>query len=158
ITQLINKTNQFNLTTIRRTQDEVETLSNDKNALVLGMTISDKYGDYGLVGVAILKKEGTVAEIDTLLMSCRVLGRGAEETLIAQLAEAAKSLGANMLRGKYIPTPKNSMVAELYPRFGFAKSGAAWELPLHQAPVVPAYVTTALRLHAPHTRKLEATS
>ena len=90
VTQLINKTNQFTMTTIRRTQDEVETLANSKEALVLGMDIKDKYGDYGLVGVAILKKDIKSCVIDTLLMSCRVLGRGAEDTFIAKIAEAAK--------------------------------------------------------------------
>ncbi len=85
VTQLINKTNQFNLTTIRRTQDEVEALAASRDALVLGMDIKDKYGDYGLVGVAILKKQDSSCIIDTLLMSCRVLGRGAEDTFIAKL-------------------------------------------------------------------------
>src|SRR5262245_39360639 len=120
VTQLINKTNQFNLTTIRRTQDEVEALAMRKDALVLGMDIKDKYGDYGLVGVAILKKEKKSCVIDTLLMSCRVLGRGAEDTFIAKLAEAAKTLDCNEMRGKYIPTGKNAMVKDLYRRFNFS--------------------------------------
>ena len=126
VTQLINKTNQFNLTTIRRTHDEVEALANSADAVVLGMDIQDKYGDYGLVGVSILKKENRRCIIDTLLMSCRVLGRGAEEALIASIIEAATSLECDELRGKYIPTPKNSMVKDLYERFDFtydARSG-----------------------------------
>ncbi len=120
VTQLINKTNQFTMTTIRRTQDEVEALANSKDALVLGMDIKDKYGDYGLVGVAILKKENKSCVIDTLLMSCRVLGRGAEDTFIAKIAEAAKTLDCDEMRGKYIPTAKNGMVKDLYQRFNFS--------------------------------------
>jgi FkbH-like protein len=120
VTQLINKTNQFNLTTIRRGHDEVEALANSADAVVLGMDIQDRYGDYGLVGVSILKKEARRCIIDTLLMSCRVLGRGAEEALIAAIVEAAAGLECDELRGKYIPTPKNSMVKDLYERFDFA--------------------------------------
>ena len=119
VTQLINKTNQFNLTTVRRTQDEVEALTVAKDTLLLGMNIKDKYGDYGLVGVSILKKLNKTCFIDTLLMSCRVLGRGVEQTLIAKIAEAAETLGCDEMRGRYIPTPKNAMVKDLYGRFNF---------------------------------------
>ncbi len=146
ITQLVNKTNQFNLTTIRRTQDEIEKLSASPDAVVLGMNISDKYGDYGLVGAAILKKNGATADIDTLLMSCRVLGRGAEETFIAQLAAAAVSLGCTALRGKYVPTAKNEMVKDLYPHLKFAGDGDGWLLKTADAPKIPAHIDASLRL------------
>lgn len=148
ITQLVNKTNQFNLTTIRRTQDEVEALANGKDSLVLGMDIRDKYGEYGLVGVSILKKEDEACIIDTLLMSCRVLGRGAEDTFIAKLAEAAKSLGCTEMRGKYIATQKNGMVKDLYQRFNFSqdeKSGD-WVLQIAEAPAAPDHIESALKL------------
>jgi FkbH-like protein len=147
-TQLINKTNQFNLTTVRRTQDEIEALAGAKDALVLGMDIKDKYGDYGLVGVSILKKQNKTCLIDTLLMSCRVLGRGAEATFLAKLAEAAKSLGCDEMRGKYIPTPKNAMVKDLYQRFNFthdAKTGE-WVVKIAEAPKTPAHIDAALKL------------
>ncbi|MEZ0260795.1 MAG: HAD-IIIC family phosphatase [Alphaproteobacteria bacterium] len=146
ITQLINKTNQFNLTTVRRTQDEVETLAASGDALVLGMDIKDKYGDYGLVGVSILKKQNKTCIIDTLLMSCRVLGRGAEATFFSKLAEAAKSLGCDEMRGKYIPTPKNGMVKDLYPRFHFTEENGEWVMKLAAAPATPAHIDAALRL------------
>ena len=140
VTQLINKTNQFNLTTIRRTQDEVEALSGSKNALVLGMRIEDKYGDYGLVGVSILKKENRTCVIDTLLMSCRVLGRGAEEAFIGKLSEAALTLDCILLRGKYVPTPKNSMVRDLYKRMNFTRVGQTdeWIMEIGRVAVLPA--------------------
>jgi len=148
VTQLINKTNQFNLTTIRRTQDEVEALAFSDTALVLGMDIKDKYGDYGLVGVAILKKENATCVIDTLLMSCRVLGRGAEDTFIAKLAEAAASLDCGEMRGKYIPTPKNAMVKDLYRRFNFAHDPELdeWVVKVADAPRTPAHIKARLRL------------
>jgi FkbH-like protein len=149
VTQLINKTNQFTMTTIRRTQDEVEALALSENVLVLGMDIKDKYGDYGLVGVAILRKENRSCVIDTLLMSCRVLGRGAEDTLIAKLAEAAAALGCDELRGRYIPTAKNAMVKDLYKRFNFNYDAGAddWFVKLSDAPKTPAHLHAALRLN-----------
>ena len=148
LTQLINKSNQFNLTTVRRTQDEVEALSIAKDALVLGMDIKDKYGDYGLVGVSILKKEDKACIIDTLLMSCRVLGRGAEDTFIAKLAEAAKTLDCDEMRGKYIPTNKNAMVKDLYKRFKFIYDSQTdeWIVNLSNAPQTPAHIDVELRL------------
>jgi FkbH-like protein len=148
VTQLINKTNQFNLTTIRRTQDEVEALAVSKDALVLGMDIRDKYGDYGLVGVGILRTENKTCLIDTLLMSCRVLGRGAEDTFIAKLAEAATTLGCDEMRGKYIPTPKNAMVADLYQRFNFRHDARTdeWSVKLAEAPQTPAHIHATLSL------------
>ena len=152
ITQLVNKTNQFNLTTIRRTQDEIEKMAASPDALVLGMNIADKYGDYGLVGVAILIKNGTTADIDTLLMSCRVLGRGAEETFIAQLAPAAASLGCTVLRGRYIPTAKNDMAKDLYLRFKFTTDGNDWLLKITEAPGVPAHISASL--HLPESRTM----
>ena len=148
VTQLINKTNQFTMTTIRRTQDEVEALANSKDAFVLGMDIKDKYGDYGLVGVAILKKENKSCVIDTLLMSCRVLGRGAEDTFIAKIAEAAKTLDCDEMRGKYIPTAKNGMVKDLYQRFNFCYDPPTdeWIVKLSQAPKTPEHIDALLRL------------
>src|SRR5262245_8017935 len=145
---MINKTNQFNLTTIRRTQEEVEALSTCKDALVLAMDVRDRYGDYGLVGVSILKKENKTCIVDTLLMSCRVLGRGAEDTFIAKLAVAAITLGCDELRGRYVPTPKNAMVKDLYQRFNFQRIGETddWTVRIKDAPQPPEHVEVALRL------------
>lgn len=140
ITQLINKTNQFNLTTVRRTQDEISLLAKDADSRVLGMHISDKYGDYGLVGAAILKKNGAECIIDTLLMSCRVLGRGAETTLISQLAENAKALGCKTLRGEYVPTAKNAMVKDLYKNHGFSADSGAWKIDPAAAQKAPEHI------------------
>jgi FkbH-like protein len=148
VTQLINKTNQFNLTTIRRTQAEVETLAASNEALVLGMNIKDKYGDYGLVGVSILKKEQRTCILDTLLMSCRVLGRGAEDTFLAKLAEAATTLGCEEMRGKYIQTQKNAMVKDLYQRFNFNYDSQTdeWVVNTADVPQAPAHIDVALVL------------
>src|SRR5262245_55233086 len=145
---MINKTNQFNLTTIRRTQEEVEALGTCKDALVLAMDVRDKYGDYGLVGVSILKKQNRTCIIDTLLMSCRVLGRGVEDTFLAKLGEAARKLGLDQRSGRYMPTAKNPMFKDLYHRFNFKyePDTDAWVVNLSEAPASPQYVHAALRL------------
>lgn len=148
-TQLINKTNQFNLTTIRRTQEEVKALCEDQNSVVLATEIEDRYGEYGLVGVAILRRggEGGVWDIDTLLMSCRVLGRGADTAFLAQILEAAAKYGAERVRGRYIPTQKNRMVEDLYPRHGFQSCEEVGLFYLNLATKsiqVPGYIETNL--------------
>lgn len=148
ITQLINKTNQFNMTTIRRTQNEVEVLVKNKDFLVLGCEVKDRYGEYGLVGVAILKKKNKVCDIDTLLMSCRVLGRGAETAFIAKLAESAEIIGCEEIYGHYISTPKNKMVRDLYKKHNFRHDSEsdAWIVKTDAAPKVPKHIQASLRL------------
>ena len=126
VAQLTNKTNQFNLTTIRRSEAEIRALLADDDYLVRAMRVGDKFGDYGLVGVAILHVAGDGGrewELDTLLMSCRVLGRGIETAFLATLAAEASKHGADTLVGRYVPTQKNPLVAELYPDHGFAPVG-----------------------------------
>jgi FkbH-like protein len=146
VAQLINKSNQFNLTTIRRTQDEVEALADSSGTMVLGMTVRDKYGSYGLIGVAVVQQQHRVGIIDTLLMSCRVLGRGVEDTFIAKIAEAARTLGCDELHGRYIPTAKNAMVKNLYDRFRFRRLGESyeWTIPIANVPPSPPHIEVTL--------------
>lgn len=148
--QLINKTNQFNLTTIRRTQDEVKALCQSQTTRVLAVEIQDRYGEYGLVGVCIVNKmpDPKIWMIDTLLMSCRVLGRGAETAFLNRVAQVVMSLGCTQLRGKYIPTPKNAMVEDLYHRHNFIydKNNDEWYINPQDILVSPAYIETSLKL------------
>jgi FkbH-like protein len=116
ITQLINKTNQFNLTTLRRTADEVKTLWQSPNTLILGMNLKDRFGDYGLVGVAILKIEKETAILDTFLMSCRALGRGAEEEFLKQ---AINISACSKIIGNFQPTLKNQLAKDFLQSQGF---------------------------------------
>lgn len=147
ITQLINKTNQFNITTIRRTADEVTAIANDPDTILLGMDISDRFGEYGLVGVSILKKSSeTEWDIDGLMMSCRVLGRGAETSLIAKSAEAVLLKGGSKLTGRYIPTPKNKLVENIFKDHGFTKSGDTWSINIKDAQPPPDYVDCTLKM------------
>jgi len=147
ITQLINKTNQFNVTTIRRNQDEVTTLHHDENTLLMGMDIKDRFGEYGLVGVAIIQKqENNVWDIDSLMMSCRVLGRGAETSFIASISNAVKTKGGAALKARYIETPKNSLVKNLFKDHGFKAEGDEWVCKVDDVKPAPDEVTITLAL------------
>jgi FkbH-like protein len=139
IVQLINKTNQFNLTTRRYTEAEVVALEADAGVYTLQVRLRDKFGDLGMIGVVICKPAAGAVQawdIDTWLMSCRVLGRHVEQAMLAQLAAEAAKRGVVELRGRYVPTPKNGMVAEHFGKLGFAKveigggPGTAWSLQL----------------------------
>jgi FkbH-like protein len=144
VAQLTNKTNQFNLTTIRRSEAEIRALLADDAYLVRAIRVGDKFGDYGLVGVAILHALGDGGrewELDTLLMSCRVLGRGIETAFLATLAAEAAKHGAEEIVGRYVPTQKNPLVAELYPEHGFTAVGeGAFRAALAEIRPAPSHV------------------
>jgi len=149
VTQLINKTNQFNLTTIRRTGDEVAAIATDANAKVMAMEVGDRFGDYGLVGVAVLQRANNTAwDIDTLLMSCRVLGRGVETAFIAMLVDTLRQSGATSIAGRYLPTKKNQQVEGLYAAHGFSQGDNAgeWHASPGDVSQAPEYVHTSLKL------------
>lgn len=142
VTQLINKTNQFNLTTKRRTAGEVSNLVDAPGAKMFAWRVADRFGDYGLVGVVILIRTANAIDIDTLLMSCRVLGRGVENAVFAAVAAYARLQNASKLRGQYIPTPKNSLVADLYRDQGFIPVGdGCWESDDLEKFLWPAHIT-----------------
>lgn len=141
ITQLINKTNQFNLTTRRYTEAEVRAFMQDPRILTFAARVSDRFGDNGLTSIVICRpaEDGPdpEMEIDTWLMSCRILGRGVEDAMLSVVANRVRERGAGRLVGTYRPTAKNGMVRELFPRLGFEprsrdqKSGeTSWVLPL----------------------------
>ena len=137
IVQLINKTNQFNLTTRRYTDAEVTALMRDPAAVTLQLRLTDVHGDNGMIAVVIGRRtEDSSLLIDTWLMSCRVLGRGVEEATLNILSERAAELGCTSLTGEYKPTAKNAMVSEHYRRLGFdlidtnEDASTRWALPL----------------------------
>lgn len=115
ITQLTNKSNQFNLTTKRYTQSEMEEISRSNQYITLYGKLTDKFGDNGVVSVVIGKKNGDTLNIDLWLMSCRVLKRDMELAMLDSLVEAAAKQGISRLVGVYIPTAKNKMVKDFYP-------------------------------------------
>ncbi|SFU57237.1 HAD-superfamily phosphatase, subfamily IIIC/FkbH-like domain-containing protein [Methylobacterium sp. 174MFSha1.1] len=119
IVQLVNKTNQFNLTTRRLREAEAAALIEDPAALTLQFRLTDRLGDNGVIAVVIGRFAGGDLVVETWLMSCRVIGRRVEEGTLAILAAEAARRGARRLVGLYRPSGRNGMVADLYPRLGF---------------------------------------
>jgi FkbH-like protein len=117
--QLINKTNQFNLTTRRYSADDVMAIMQDSSCFGLQLRLLDRFGDNGIISVVIGKMQDDNLMIDTWLMSCRVLGRQVEPTTLNLIAAQAQRLGARRLVGEYVTTKKNGMVRDHYARLGF---------------------------------------
>lgn len=124
IAQLTQRSNQFNLRTVRYTEAEVEAISRDDSRICLYFTLKDKFGDHGLISVVILDKQADgILFISQWLMSCRVLKRGMEEFIVNKIMKTAGANGFRKVIGEYIPTPKNAMVQDLYEKMGFAPVG-----------------------------------
>ena len=121
ITQLTNKSNQFNLTTRRYTLSEIKAVSSDESYIKLYGRLTDRFGDNGIVSVVIGRTENDSLHIDLWLMSCRVLKRDMEYAMLDRLTEICKSRGITRIYGYYFKTAKNSMVKNLFSDFGFKK-------------------------------------
>ena len=122
IAQLSQRSNQFNLRTVRYTDADIEALANDPNVIDLSFTLEDKFGDNGLIAVVILKPlDGETLFVDTWFMSCRVLKRGMENFTLNVMAENAKKAGYKKIIGEYLPTAKNQMVKNHYLSLGFSR-------------------------------------
>ncbi len=132
VVQLINKTNQFNLTTRRYTEPDVDAAMADRQGATLQLRLLDQFGDNGIIALTILRPtdEALLGEIDTWLMSCRVLKRGVETATLQLLVEQARTLGMTGLRGRYVPTAKNGMVAGHYASLGFTPDGTDGDVTL----------------------------
>lgn len=133
VAQLSQRSNQFNLRTVRYTEDQITAIENDSKQKGFAFTLEDKFGDNGLIAVVILKElESETSFIDTWFMSCRVLKRGMENFTLNTIVAWAKENGYKKIIGEYIPTPKNGMVSEHYTILGFNKlkgvEPAQWEL------------------------------
>jgi FkbH-like protein len=119
--QLLAKTNQFNLTTRRHSAAEVEEFASQAGGQAVAVRVRDRFGDAGVVGLALAREEGDSCLIDSLLLSCRVIGRGIETALLAHLADNARKVGAKRLIGEFIATKKNTPCADFYLDHGFVK-------------------------------------
>jgi FkbH-like protein len=130
VAQLSQRSNQFNLRTVRYTEEDIKRISESENYLTLSFTLEDKFGDNGLICAIILEKQdknllgfenltGLPLFIDTWFMSCRVLKRGMENYTLNAIVELAKANGFGTIIGEYIPTAKNEMVREHYKNLGF---------------------------------------
>lgn len=124
LAQLELKTNQFNLTTRRFSQQQLAAFLDDPQRVVLALHLADRFGDHGLVSSLVAAREGSKLRIDSWLLSCRVFGREAEPFMLAELARIGKDLGATMIEGEYLPSARNAVVAGLYRRLGFEPATA----------------------------------
>jgi FkbH-like protein len=138
ISQLINKSNQFNLTTRRYSEADVAVAEDDRAVFTLQVRLIDRFGDNGMICVIICgpgNDERRSWEIDTWLMSCRVLGRKVEQMVLREILMAAREAGMETLVGVYRPSEKNAMVRDHYAKLGFfklreeANGTTIWALP-----------------------------
>jgi FkbH-like protein len=139
-TQLINKTNQFNLTTRRRSETQVAQLASDPDWDVYQTRVTDRFGDNGIVGVCIVRWNGDACEIDTLLLSCRVIDRTVETAILNFLAEESRARGIARIDGWFLPTEKNKPAEGFYAKHQFtvkdrSDPGTLWSLDLRQTDI-----------------------
>ncbi len=119
--QLLAKTNQFNLTTRRHAAADVLQFAADPTCQAVAVRVRDRFGEAGVVGLALTRQDSDTCVIDSLLLSCRVIGRGIETAILAHLAEGARQLGSRWLIGEYISTKKNVPCKDFYPQHGFTR-------------------------------------
>lgn len=132
VAQLSQRSNQFNLRTVRYTETDIEKIANSPEHATFSFTLTDKFGDNGLIAVIILSKQNKSLFIDTWLMSCRVLKRGMENFTLNTLVQYARQEGFDTIVGEYIPTAKNSMVKDHYANLGFMEVNGRWELKVNE--------------------------
>jgi len=127
ISQLTLKTNQFNLTTKRYQEEDIRNFSSSQDKIVECAQVEDKFGDNGITGVYIVNKDNDKEwSIDTLLLSCRIIGRGVEDGMLDHIIKQARNAGITRIRAKYIPSKKNKPIENLLPDFGFKKEDENW--------------------------------
>ena len=123
IAQLTQRSNQFNLRTVRYTEQEIATIAADEKYVTLYFTLRDKFGDHGLISAVIMEKQENKLFVNTWLMSCRVLKRGMEEFIVNKMIAAAAAAGFATVEGEYLKTAKNAMVVNIYEKMGFTPMG-----------------------------------
>jgi len=148
IAQLINKSNQFNLTTRRYSEADVRAVEDETDTFTLQVRLKDKFSDFGMIGVVIARThpdDSDALDVDSWLMSCRVLGRKVEEAMLQAVVEGARRAGKSRLYARYLPTAKNGMVRTLFDTLGLDLIGEEadgerryrLDLPSYAAPALP---------------------
>jgi FkbH-like protein len=122
--QLTQRTNQFNLTTRRYTEADIAAMAQNPNWRIYVLGLKDKFGDNGTVGLALVEIQPKQWRIDTFLMSCRVIGRQVEDSLVDRICRDAAKAGCTSISAEYIPTAKNNLVAGFWGKMGFEKENA----------------------------------
>jgi len=143
VAQLTQRSNQFNLRTIRYTEEEILQIADSKEYFSLSFTLEDTFGEHGLIGIIILKNiDNESLFIDSWIMSCRVLKRGMENFTLNKIVELAKEKGFNRIIGEYIPTKKNAIVKNHYSDLGFEREGEEWILELANFEPLETFIKT----------------
>ncbi len=142
VAQLTQKTNQFNLTTRRYSEQQIAAMESKRT---YSLRVKDRYCDNGLVGVAIVEDHDGICEIDTLLLSCRVIGRTVETAFLARLAHEARERGVRAIEGWFLPTRKNAPAKDFYPKHGFEQvgengEGSRWSYDLRKPMAIPDWI------------------
>ena len=131
--QLTQRSNQFNLRTIRYSEDQVKAVVEDPDKFTLTLTLQDKFGDYGLISLVITEKKNmTDMFIDTWIMSCRVLKRNVEQLVLNEIVTLAKKHNCRRIIGEYIPTQKNGLVKDHFENMGFINENDQWVLAVEE--------------------------
>ncbi len=142
ISQLTLKTNQFNLTTKRYQEEEIRKFSKDEKVLIGCAQVQDKFGDNGITGVYIVKKDSPEEWIiDTFLLSCRVMGREIEKGILGHILKKARESGVKRIKAKFIPTKKNKPIENFLPNCGFKQDGEYWIQSADEAFKIPDFLT-----------------
>ena len=141
VSQLILKTNQFNLTTKRYQEKDIEKMIKDSDFLVTCVQVEDKFGDNGITGVFIIKKENQKEwRIDTFLMSCRIMGRDIEKGIITYIINKAKENNIQKINADFIPTQKNKPIENFLSDHEFNKEGQSWTYHVKSTIEFPKYL------------------
>jgi len=144
ISQLILKTNQFNLTTKRYQEEEIKQFVDDQTIIVGCAEVEDKFGESGITNVFIIKKNSKEWVIDTFLLSCRIMGRGIEEAILGKILEIAKDKGIERIKANFILTEKNQPTKNFLKNYGFEKDGENWIFLLKNKIKIPDYLEVEL--------------
>jgi FkbH-like protein len=144
ISQLILKTNQFNLTTKRYQEEEIKQFVDDQTIIVGCAEVEDKFGKSGITNVFIIKKNSEEWVIDTFLLSCRVMGRGIEEAILGKILEIGKDNGIERIKAKFVLTEKNQPTENFLKNYGFERSGENWIFLLKNEIKIPNYLKVEL--------------
>jgi FkbH-like protein len=145
ISQLILKTNQFNLTTKRYQEEQIKEFVKDETMIVGCSEIEDKFGENGITNVFIIKTKPNEWIIDTFLLSCRIMGRGIEEGIIGKILEIAKNKGIEKITATFIPTEKNKPAENFLKNYGFEKEKENWIFLLKNEIKIPDYLEVELK-------------
>ena len=155
IAQLTQKTNQYNVTTRRYTEQQIEEFVSRVDSEVYSVQVKDRFGDNGIVGVLITRTDDDFCEIDTFLLSCRVIGRTIETAMLGFLTDQVRADGASVLQGWFIPTKKNIPAKDLYALHKFeaveTTNGATlWSLNLGEASIAfPEWIRMSINMNSP---------